>query len=115
MVLPRILALTAPFHPSPFHPSPPSWPDLTMKRVISGILAMLVVLPALEITSGINGATASLPLAGMEMLHMQALTGGDNTTAFATSLKVCVGSWVKFGAPWCSLTVVEGGTGNDSC
>ena len=59
-----------------------------MKRVISGILAMLLVLPALEITSGINGATTSLPLAGMEMLHMQALTGGDNTTAFSASLKV---------------------------
>lgn len=59
-----------------------------MKRVITGILAMLIVLPALEITSGINGATASLPLGGLEMLHMQALTGGTNASAFDSSLKV---------------------------
>lgn len=59
-----------------------------MKRVISGILAMLIVLPALEITSGINGSTASLPLGGLQMLHMQALTGGANTSAFNTSLQV---------------------------
>jgi hypothetical protein len=59
-----------------------------MKRVITGILAMLIVLPALEITSGINGSTASLPLGGLEMLHMQALTGGANSSAFDSSLKV---------------------------
>jgi len=59
-----------------------------MKRVITGILAMLIVLPALEITSGINGSTASLSLGGLEMLHMQALTGGSNTSAFSTSLQV---------------------------
>lgn len=59
-----------------------------MKRVISGILAMLIVLPALEITSSINGSTASLPLGGLEMLHMQALTGSANTSAFNTSLQV---------------------------
>lgn len=61
-----------------------------MKRVISGILAMLIVLPSLEITSGINGATASLPLGGLEMLHMQALTGGSNSSAFDASLQVGV-------------------------
>lgn len=59
-----------------------------MKRVITGILAMLIVLPALEITSGINGSTASLSLGGLEMLHMQALTGGSSTSAFSSSLQV---------------------------
>jgi hypothetical protein len=82
-----------------------------MKRVISGILAMLLVLPALEITSGINGATTSLPLAGMEMLHMQALTGGDNTTAFIASLKVGAHVLEGRGVGWyrtlCQCTVTD--------
>jgi hypothetical protein len=47
-----------------------------MKRVIVGILAMLVVLPALEITSGINGASSASALGGLQMLHSQAIMGG---------------------------------------
>lgn len=62
--------------------------DLTMKRVITGILAMLIVLPSLEITSGINGSETSLALGGLHMLHTQALVGGTNSTAFASSLQV---------------------------
>eukprot|EP00878_Enallax_costatus_P013361 GHUV01013968.1.p1 GENE.GHUV01013968.1~~GHUV01013968.1.p1 ORF type:complete len:1219 (+),score=478.50 GHUV01013968.1:437-4093(+) len=61
--------------------------DLTMKRVITGILAMLIVLPALEITSGINGSETPLALGGLHMLHTQAIVGGANTTAFASSLQ----------------------------
>lgn len=60
-----------------------------MKRVITGILAMLIVLPALEITSGINGAETPLALGGLHMLHTQAVAGGSNTTAFKSSLQVC--------------------------
>jgi hypothetical protein len=83
-----------------------------MKRVITGILAMLIVLPALEITSGINGATASLPLGGLEMLHMQALTGGTNASAFDSSLKVGPGVCVLGmggGAvtPWLGLSQLQ--------
>jgi hypothetical protein len=59
-----------------------------MKRVISGILAMLVVLPALEITSGINGSSTPLALGGLKMIHNQAVTAGMNSTAFNASIAV---------------------------
>jgi hypothetical protein len=62
--------------------------DLTMKRVISGVLAMLVVLPALEISSGINGRDTPLALGGLHMLHSQAITGGSGSQAFNSSLLV---------------------------
>jgi hypothetical protein len=59
-----------------------------MKRVISGVLAMLVVLPALEISSGINGRDTPLALGGLHMLHSTALTGGSASQAFNSSLQV---------------------------
>jgi hypothetical protein len=59
-----------------------------MKRVISGVLAMLVVLPALEISSGINGRDTPLALGGLHMLHSQAITGGSSSQAFNSSLLV---------------------------
>jgi hypothetical protein len=68
--------------------------DLTIKRVIIGVLAMLVVLPALEITSGVYGDSPSLLLAGLSMLHATALTQGLNSTGFQAALSVgggCMG------------------------
>uniref|UniRef100_A0A383W424 Ion transport domain-containing protein n=1 Tax=Tetradesmus obliquus TaxID=3088 RepID=A0A383W424_TETOB len=62
--------------------------DLTMKRVISGVLAMLVVLPALEISSGINGRDTPLALGGLHMLHSTAITAGSASQAFNSSLQV---------------------------
>jgi hypothetical protein len=62
--------------------------DLTIKRVIIGVLAMLVVLPALEITSGVYGEAPSLLLAGLSMLHATALTQGHNSTGFQAALSV---------------------------
>lgn len=73
------------------HPVLPGLSDLTMKRVITGILSMLIVLPALEITSGINGSETPLALGGLHMLHTQAIVGGAETAAFASSLQV--GCW----------------------
>lgn len=59
-----------------------------MQRVICGILAMLVVLPALEVSSGINGGATPLALGGLAMLHSQALTGCSGCNAFNNSLAV---------------------------
>jgi len=81
----------------------PCCADLTMKRVISGILAMLIVLPSLEITSGINGSSTSLALGGLKMLHSQAITAGMSSTAFNSSIAVSCPLSVIHGPDWTSL------------
>lgn len=84
----RQQGLLDPPSPAPTTVCAPCCSDLTMKRVISGVLAMLIVLPALEISSGINGRDTPLALGGLQMLHEQALTAGSSSQAFNSSLKV---------------------------
>jgi hypothetical protein len=62
--------------------------DLTIQRVIIGILAMLVVLPALEIGSGVYGGETSPLLTGLNMLHNSALAEGHDSSSFRASLQV---------------------------
>ncbi len=64
--------------------------DLTVKRVIIGILAMLVVLPAFEVTSGVYGEMTSLATGGLKMLHNMAVLAPGSTSSqeFASALQV---------------------------
>jgi hypothetical protein len=47
-----------------------------MKRIVIGVLAMLVVLPALDLGSGVLGERPNLAVGGLAMLHHTALAEG---------------------------------------
>jgi hypothetical protein len=68
-----------------------------MKRIILGVLAMLVVLPALELGSGVLGEPSAMAVGGLAMLHHVALGAGTSTSAFANALQVSTAScWRGF-------------------
>ena len=49
---------------------------------------MLVVLPALEIGSGVYGGENSPLLTGLDMLHSSALAQGHESSSFKAALQV---------------------------
>jgi hypothetical protein len=72
-----------------------------MKRIVIGVLAMLVVLPALDLGSGVMGERPHLAVGGLAMLHHVALGqagqaggggGGGGGEAFANAMQVG-GGW----------------------
>jgi len=62
--------------------------DMTMKRVVLGVLAMLILLPIFEVTTGLYGDAMALHLGGLRMLHQLALTEGQGVKGFQTALQV---------------------------
>jgi hypothetical protein len=72
------------------HPSSltPPLADLIQKRVVLFIIAMLLVLPSLEVSSGLLGEHTQLNRGGLRMLHHMALDGGDQEPQFHTALEV---------------------------
>jgi len=59
-----------------------------MKRIVIGVLAMLVVLPALELGSGVLGEPSQLAVGGLAMLHHVALAEGTGSGAFVNAMQV---------------------------
>jgi hypothetical protein len=62
-----------------------------MKRIVIGVLTMLVVLPALDLGGGVLGQEAPLGVGGLAMLHHAALADGGSGArgaAFAYALQV---------------------------
>lgn len=64
--------------------------ELTMRRVVVGILLMILLLPGLDVNYGLWGRYIGMDRGGLGMLHDIAVYGGGNgTAAFAQALQVC--------------------------
>lgn len=64
--------------------------ELTMRRVVVGILLMILLLPGLDVDYGLWGRYIGVDRGGLSMLHDIAVYGGGNgTAAFAQALQVC--------------------------
>lgn len=61
-----------------------------MRRVVVGILLMILLLPGLDVDYGLWGRYIGVDRGGLSMLHDIAVYGGGNgTAAFAQALQVC--------------------------
>lgn len=69
--------------PRPFFP-----PELITRRVIVGILIMILLIPAFDIRLGTFGRARTVAESGLKMLHAMAAAEGRNTSSFGAALGV---------------------------
>lgn len=63
-------------------------PELTTRRIIVGLLIIILLLPAFDIRLGTFGRARTVGEGGLRMLHDMAITQGQNSSSFSTSLRV---------------------------
>lgn len=63
--------------------------ELTTRRVVLGVLAMVFVLPYWEIANGVYGESPTFDEEGLLSLHNQALLGSPDTI-FSQALEACI-------------------------
>ena len=68
--------------------------ELTIRRVVVGVLLMVLLLPGFDVEYGLWGQYEGVDRGGLWMLHEMAIGGGGNgTEAFAVALQVSDDSW----------------------
>ena len=73
----------------PLTPPPHFDLELTIRRVVVGVLLMVLLLPGFDVAYGLWGQYEGVDRGGLWMLHEMAVGGGGNgTEAFATALQV---------------------------
>lgn len=62
--------------------------ELTTRRVVLGVLTMVLVLPYWDVTNSVYGSAPDYSAGGLASLHRQALAGGADSALLQSALAV---------------------------